>query len=97
MPLKEFKKKASIYHVYYRRQGAYTLIRENLIKIIIGAIVIIGLVVLLQQLEIFHPKQDAIYLKEHFGIIPVHIILFLAEICFATWTLATQKYFFVEK
>jgi membrane protein YqaA with SNARE-associated domain len=81
MPLKELKKKASIYHVYYRRQGAYALIRENLIKIIIGAIVIIGLVVLLQQLEIFHPKRDAIYLKDNFGIIPVHIILFLAEIC----------------
>ena len=81
MPLKELKKKASIYHVYYRRQGAYALIRENLIKIIIGAAVVIAIVVLLQQLEIFHPKRDAIYLKNNFGIIPVHIILLLAEIC----------------
>ena len=68
MPLKELKKKASIYHVYYRRQGAYALIRENLVKIVIGAIVVLGIVVLLQQLEIFHPKRDAIYLKEHFWV-----------------------------
>lgn len=81
MPLKELKKKANIYHVYYRRQGAYALIRENLIKIIIGAIVVIALVVLLQQLEIFHPKRDAIYLKDNFGIVPVHIILLISEIC----------------
>ncbi len=81
MPLKELKKKASIYHVYYRRQGAYALIRENIVKIVVGAAVVIAVLVLLQQLEIFHPKRDAIYLKEHFGIIPVHIILFLAEIC----------------
>lgn len=81
MALKEFKKKANIYHVYYRRQGAYTLIRENLTKIIIGAVIIAAVAILLKKLDIFHPEQDAIYLKDHFGIVPVHIFLFISEIC----------------
>ena len=80
MPLKNIFKRTQVYHVFYRRKGAYALIKENFIKILIGSIVIIGVLFLLKQLDIFHPKQDAIYLKENFSPIPVHLILLISEI-----------------
>ncbi|MCT4625266.1 MAG: VTT domain-containing protein [Schleiferiaceae bacterium] len=81
MPLKKLIDRTHVYHVYYRRKGAYSLIKENAVKIIIGTVVIVGLIILLKKLDIFHPEQDAQYLKEHFNPIPVHLMLLLSEIC----------------
>jgi len=81
MPLKKIYRKGHAYHIHYRRNGAYTFIKENLVKVLISVVVLVSIVVILNKLDLFNPKEDAIYLKEHFDTIPVFSILLLSEIC----------------
>jgi len=81
MPLKKIFKKGHVYHVHYRRSGAYAFIRENLKKVLITVVVLVAIVFILNKLDLFNPEEDAIYLKENFGTVPVFSILLLSEIC----------------
>ncbi len=81
MPLKQIFKRGHIYHIHYRRSGAYNFIKENLKKVLIAIVVLGAIVFILNKLDLFNPQEDAQYLKDHFGTIPVFSILLVSEIC----------------
>jgi len=80
-PIKKIVKRGHIYHVYYRRLGAYRFIGQNSLKLLV-TLIILGAVVYLFNKYVLDISQLAGYITNHFSAPTVFVSFFISEVIF---------------
>jgi membrane protein YqaA with SNARE-associated domain len=80
-PIKKIMKRGHVYHVYYRRLGAYRFIGQNSLKLLV-TLIILGTVVYLFNEYVLNLSHLAGYITEHFNTPTVFASFFVSEVIF---------------